>query len=72
MARAWITDRWVKDATVTMPDGTTTKISPTSAQLRALKTLPHHEVRQRIPVGSRLVRTRRHPTQTALPPTKRR
>lgn len=42
MARAWITDRWVKDATVQLPDGSTTKISPTSAQLRALKTLPDH------------------------------
>ncbi|WP_279367351.1 tyrosine-type recombinase/integrase [Microbacterium testaceum] len=42
MARAWITDLWVKDAVVDLPDGTTTKISPTSAQLRALKALPDH------------------------------
>jgi integrase len=42
MARAWIVDLWVKDATAPLPDGTTTKISPTSAQLRALKSLPEH------------------------------
>ena len=53
MARAWITDRWVKDATVTMPDGTTTKISPTSAQLRALKTLPEHFRTTKFGRGSR-------------------
>lgn len=42
MARAWITDRWVKDATVTLPDGTTTRLSPTGAQLKAIKSLPDH------------------------------
>lgn len=42
MARAWVEDRWVKDALVTMPDGTATRISPTAAQLKSLKTLPEH------------------------------
>lgn len=53
MARAWITDRWVKDATVPLPDGTTTKISPTSAQLRAIKTLPEHFRTARFGQGKR-------------------
>lgn len=53
MARAWITDRWVKDAVVALPDGTTTKISPTSAQLRALKTLPDHFRTTKFGRGSR-------------------
>ncbi len=53
MARAWITDRWVMDAVVALPDGTTTKISPTSAQLRALKTLPDHFRTARFGTGMR-------------------
>jgi integrase len=53
MARAWITDLWVKDAVIPMPDGTTTKISPTSAQLRALKTLPDHFRTTRFGQGQR-------------------
>ncbi|MGX9348116.1 tyrosine-type recombinase/integrase [Microbacterium sp. KNMS] len=55
MARAWITDRWVKDATVTMPDGTTTKISPTSAQMKSLKTLPEHFRTAKFGKGSRWI-----------------
>ena len=53
MARTWIGDRWVKDATVTLPDGTTTRISPTPAQLRTLKTLPDHFRSARFGTGSR-------------------
>lgn len=55
MARAWVTDRWVKDAVVTMPDGSTTRISPTSAQLRALKSLPEHFRTAKFGKGSRWV-----------------
>ncbi|MCC2031796.1 tyrosine-type recombinase/integrase [Microbacterium allomyrinae] len=55
MARSWITDRWVKDALVAMPDGTTTRISPTSAQLRAIKTLPDHFRTAKFGKGSRWV-----------------
>ena len=40
MARAWIVDLWVKSVTVEGPGGTKHKISPTSAQLKAIKTLP--------------------------------
>ncbi|QIK64104.1 site-specific integrase [Leucobacter viscericola] len=53
MARAWVEDRWTKDATVTMPDGTTQRISPTPAQLKALKSLPEHFKRSRFGQGSR-------------------
>jgi len=42
MAKAWIVDLWVKDATVTMPDGSTVKISPTREQMRSLRSLPEH------------------------------
>lgn len=42
MARAWITDRWVKDATVTAGDGSTVKVSASSAQLKTLSKLPEH------------------------------
>jgi integrase len=55
MARAWITDRWVKDAVVPLPDGSTTKISPTSAQLRSLKTLPEHFRAAKFGKGSRWI-----------------
>lgn len=53
MARAWITDRWVKDATVTLPDGTTTRLSPTGAQLKAISRLPEHFRTTRFGVGQR-------------------
>ncbi|QAB17098.1 site-specific integrase [Leucobacter muris] len=42
MARAWIVDLWVKDATVTLPDGSTVKLSPTREQMRSIKSLPEH------------------------------
>lgn len=42
MARAWIVDRWVKDAIVTLPDGSTTRISATREQKRSMKSLPEH------------------------------
>lgn len=53
MARAWVDDRWVKDATVTMPDGTTQRISPTPAQVKSLKSLPDHFKRGKFGQGSR-------------------
>ncbi|WP_156760023.1 tyrosine-type recombinase/integrase [Microbacterium karelineae] len=55
MARAWISDRWVKDSRVEMSDGTTTKISPSSAQLRSMKTLPEHFRTAKFGQGSRWV-----------------
>lgn len=55
MAKAWITDRWVKDARVAMPDGTVTKISPTSAQMKSLKTLPEHFRTAKFGNGSRWI-----------------
>ena len=42
MARAWVTDLWVKDAIVTLPDGTKTRLSPSAAQMRSLNALPDH------------------------------
>lgn len=53
MSKAWVTDRWVKDATVTLPDGATTKISPTSAQLKAIRSLPEHFRTARFGTGRR-------------------
>ena len=40
MARAWVTDLWVKDHIVEAADGTTVKVSPTSAQLKSIARLP--------------------------------
>lgn len=42
MARAWIVDLWVKDARVEMPDGSVQKVTPTAAELKAIKSLPAH------------------------------
>lgn len=42
MARAWVQDLWTQDAIVTLPDGTTTRIAPSAAQLKSLKSLPDH------------------------------
>lgn len=53
MARAWIADLWIKDARVTLPDGTQTRLSPTAAQLRSLKTLPDHFRTTKFGTGSR-------------------
>lgn len=55
MARAWITDRWVKDAVVALPDGSSTRISATSAQLRSMKTLPEHFRTAKFGKGSRWI-----------------
>ncbi|WP_446428358.1 tyrosine-type recombinase/integrase [Leucobacter sp. 1207-22] len=40
MAKAWVTDLWVKDAVVELPDGSSMKVPPSAAQLKAIKTLP--------------------------------
>ena len=40
MSRAWIVDLWVKNAQVAMPDGSTRKIAPSAAELKAITTLP--------------------------------
>lgn len=61
MAKAWITDRWVKDADVALTDGTTIKVSPTPAQLRSLKSLPEHFRKARFMQGSRWAVTWREP-----------
>lgn len=53
MSKAWVTDRWVKDAAVTLPDGTTTKISPTAAQLKAIRSMPEHFRTARFGTGRR-------------------
>lgn len=53
MAKTWITDRWVKTATATLPDGTTTRLTPTPGQLRNLKTLPAHFRTSRYMIGKR-------------------
>lgn len=53
MARAWITDLWVKDATIELPGGSMQKISPTPTQLKSLKTLPDHFRASKFGSGSR-------------------
>lgn len=53
MARAWITDRWVKDLIVELPDGSTQRVSATSAQLRKLSELPEHFRKVRFGEGKR-------------------
>lgn len=53
MARAWITDLWVKDARAVMPDGSRVKISPTAAELKSLRTLPEHFRTARFGAGKR-------------------
>lgn len=40
MARAWIVDLWVKDARITLPDGSVQKVVPTAAHLKSIKKLP--------------------------------
>lgn len=42
MAKSWIVDLWVKDASVTLPNGDNAKLSPSRAELRAIKSLPEH------------------------------
>lgn len=53
MARAWVADRWVKDATVTMPDGSAQRLSPTAEQLKALRTLPEYFRTEKYGKGTR-------------------
>lgn len=53
MAKAWIRDRWVKDATVTLPDGTNTKLAPSAKDMRNIKTLPEHFRADRYGEGKR-------------------
>lgn len=53
MAKAWVEDRWIRDTTVTLPDGSTQRISPTSQQLKSLKTLPDHFKTAKFGNGSR-------------------
>ena len=53
MARAWITDLWVKDAIALMPDGSKVRISPSAAELKSLRTLPEHFRTARFQQGSR-------------------
>ncbi|MFA5606608.1 MAG: tyrosine-type recombinase/integrase [Leucobacter sp.] len=53
MARAWITDLWVKDAHALMPDGSKVRISPTAAELRAIRNLPAHFRTARFGKGKR-------------------
>ncbi|UOQ58136.1 site-specific integrase [Leucobacter allii] len=53
MARAWITDLWVKDAHALMPDGAKVRISPSAAELKNLRTLPEHFRTARYGKGSR-------------------
>ena len=53
MAKAWITDLWVRDATLTLPDGGSQRVSPTPAQLKSLKTLPEHFRSSKFGRGSR-------------------
>lgn len=40
MARAWVDDLWVKDAKVTLSDGTTQRVKASSAQTRSISSLP--------------------------------
>lgn len=40
MARAWVTDLWVKDHVTETADGTVVKVSPTGAQLKSISKLP--------------------------------
>ncbi|MCW2286933.1 tyrosine-type recombinase/integrase [Leucobacter luti] len=61
MAKAWITDRWVKDADVALPDGSTIRVSPTPAQLKSLKSIPEHFRKARFGQGLRWAVTWREP-----------
>lgn len=53
MAKAWITDLWVKDAHALMPNGAKVKISPTSNELKGIRTLPEHFRTARFGTGKR-------------------
>lgn len=53
MAKAWIVDLWVKDADLSLPDGSNARVSPTPAQLKALTRLPEHFRTTRFGTGKR-------------------
>lgn len=53
MAKAWVTDLWVKDATLQLADGTTAKVSPTPAQLKAITKLPEQFRTSKFGTGKR-------------------
>lgn len=53
MAKAWVSDRWVKDTLLSMPDGTTQRISSSALQLKSLKTLSEHFRTRNFRNGSR-------------------
>lgn len=53
MAKAWVDDLWVKDAVATLPDGTSTRLQPTAAQLRHIGKLPEHFRTSRFGKGKR-------------------
>ncbi|QIK62310.1 site-specific integrase [Leucobacter viscericola] len=53
MAKAWVSDLWVKDADVQLPDGTTAKVSPTAAELKAITKLPERFRTARFGKGKR-------------------
>lgn len=53
MARAWVTDLWVKDAHALMPDGSKVRISPTAPELRNIRSLPEHFRTARYGTGKR-------------------
>ena len=53
MAKAWITDLWVKDAIALMPNGDKVRISPTAAELKNIRSLPEHFRTARYGAGKR-------------------
>lgn len=53
MAKAWVDDLWIKDAVATLPDGTSTRLQPTAAQLRNINKLPEHFRTSRFGKGKR-------------------
>lgn len=56
MARAWIEDLWLTDATVTMPDGGTVRKPPTAAMKRSLAAHPNDPMKARVPQEHRTAR----------------
>lgn len=53
MAKTWITDLWVKDAQALMPNGDRVRISPSTTELRNIRTLPEHFRTARYGTGKR-------------------
>lgn len=56
MARAWIEDLWLTDATVTMPDGSVVKTPPSAAMKRSLAAHPDDPLKARVPQEYRTAR----------------